>query len=460
MSDPIHDLIAEVDSRFGLRSESDQLRFDKQVAFAKDPAHFRAAICGRRAGKTREAMYMFRDSMGNHPGDTHVFVELTRPSAKNKLWRPFNRLNRELNWGLKFYGHDGLRVEHPNGAMLHVVGANQWDEIEKIRGLERVRLAWIDECGQQKPTNLKYLVEDVLEPGLMDVNGTLILTGTPGVTLTGYWYDVTTKSDGWSVHHWTVYDNPHVDGAGYIKELFKRRGIDADDPVFIREYLGKWVRDETRLIFAYGDDNVIDKMPTMDSTWTTVLSIDFGTVSSTAWCLLAYPKYGTKLYIVKSFKEPGLSPTEVAGITRDLIDEWRPETIIGDLHGLGKAYAQEMRKRFGIILKPANKQDKRGTIEYVSDAFRTGQLLNCRLNATLDVELRTLIWDEEHYDLEDGQDDHETEALIYGFRECPTYFNAIVPPIEERIPMPPWVDRDGVPVKEPETPYWAMEEEW
>lgn len=469
----VEELLLEVERRRGINATSDSQRFDRQLDFAHDKSHFKAALCGRRAGKTRELIYELRDSLANHPGDTNVFVELTRPSAKNKLWRPFRRLNDEKHWGLKFSEYDGLRVEHPNGSVLFIVGANLWDEIEKVRGLERLRLACIDECGQQKPANLQYLIEDVLEPGLMDVNGSMLLSGTPGLALTGYWFEVTGQvppRSGWSTHRWNVYDNPHLNGEEFIKALLERRGWDEDNPIFVREYLGQWVKDLSRLIFAYSQDNVIDRLPysprdALTHGWRFVLSMDFGTSAATSFVILGYPPIGRRVYIYQSYKEIGLAPTEVADRARDLIREYQPDKVIGDLHGLGKAYAQEMIKRHGIPIQAADKANKRGVIEFVSDAFRTGQLLNYSENKSLHTELETLLWDEEHKDIADGQDDHETEALVYGYRECPAYANDIALPEERRDDLPKWVDRDGVMVEHREAkresePYWAIEEEW
>lgn len=457
------ELLAEAERREAARKQLESVRFDKQRDFADDPSHFKAALCGRRAGKTREFVYQLRDSLSRYPGDTNVFVERTRPAAKNKLWRPFSRLNDEMDWGLHF-GESELKIRHDNGSELIIVGSDTWKEIDKIRGLERLRLACIDECGQQKPENLRYLVEDVLEPGLMDVNGTLLLSGTPGLALTGYWYDVTGATPpkpGWSTHRWNAYDNPFIDGEGFINSLLERRNWDRENPVFQREYLGKWIRDLSRLIFAYGDDNVLNAVPmsvaeALRKGWTFILSIDYGTAASTAFVVLGYPPIGRNVYIFRSYKKAGLAPTEVADRTRDLIEEFKPAKIIGDLHGLGKAYAQEMVRRHGIAVQAADKANKRGVIEYVSDAFRTGQLFNHIKNETLDKELRTLLWDEERKDIADGQDDHESEALVYGFRECPVYANNLAAPDEPKHKEIP----DGYPRRhEEEKPYW-YEEEW
>lgn len=466
--DKTDDLLNEARQReFSSRKDKtvNDLRFEKQVQFANDPSHFKAALCGRRAGKTRELVYEYKESLDKYPDENNVFIELTRPSAKNKLWRPFRKLNKQYNWGYRFTSHDGLRVENPvNGSCLYVVGADRWDEIDKIRGLENIRFAAIDECGQQKPLNLQYLTEEVLEPALMDVDGRLSLCGTPGLSPIGFWWEVTGQQPpkpGWDVHHWTVYDNPFLNGEKFIKELLIRRQWTKDNPIFQREYLGRWIRDVMRLVYAYDQSvNEISDIPDIGKGWTFVLAMDFGTVASTAWAILGFGPYGFKVFVLKSFKKAGLAPTEVADITRDLIQEWHPDIIVGDLGGLGKAYAEEMMRRHGIAIKAAQKSHKRATIDFVSDALRTGQLLSVKENRTLHQEWSTLIWDDEKKDIAAGQDDHESDAVMYGWRECPAYANAIAPPIEERDGLPEWVDRDGEMANmDEEEPYW-FEDEW
>ena len=459
------DLINRIKRDYGIKESIsiDDLRFEKQLEFAKDPSRFKTALCGRRAGKTRELSYQFKERLDRTEDSTLLFVELTRPSAERKLWRPFKRMSERFGWGFKFHTKD-LWVEGPKGTALYLAGADKQSEIEKIRGLERIDFAAIDECGVQKPSLLKYLIEEVIEPPLMDVSGSMVLSGTPGLALTGYWYDVTGRKpplQGWSRHHWTVYDNPYINAEKEIAELLERRGWTVDNPIFIREYLGRWIFDSERRVYAFDPERniFIERPDWKKQKWTVVLGMDFGTVASTAWAILAYPKYGHKVYVLRSDKKPYLSPSQVADITRDVVEKWKPQIIVGDLGGLGKAYADEMIKRYGIPIRAAKKEQKRAMVEYMSDALRTGHLVSDSMNKTLHEELSTIIWDDERKDIAEGQDDHEADAVRYAWAECPAYAQAIAPDIRERRGLPPWVDVDE-PEKPEEKPYWADAEEF
>lgn len=431
-----------------------ELRTPKQAEVAADTSRAKAMLCGRRAGKTYELMLDFVESMAANPGTQHIYIGLTRPSAKHILWEPFKRFNKEHKWGLKARETE-LMMVHPNGASVLLIGADKLPELEKARG-QPFKIAAIDECGSHKPFNLEYLAEQVLEPGLMDVDGTLKLAGSPGLVPLGYWYEVTTgERAGWSLHHWTALENPQIQAAKFIKALLKRRKWNEKNPIYIREYLAQWVKDASRLVFAFDTDrNVISQrqLPEMKKGWSFVLAMDFGTVHSTAWVLLAYGPFGPQVFILKSFKKSGLAPSEAADITKGVIDEWNPDTIVGDLGGLGKAYAEEFTSRYGIAIKPANKQDKRGSLEFTSDGFRTGNILSLEENKGLHRELETLLFDERHEDIASGQDDHESEALTYGFKECPAYLNPLKPDVHTRTGLPSWVDLDEDGDVEPSAP--------
>jgi hypothetical protein len=426
-----------------VRKQPADLRFEKQRELWEDPSKSKVAFCGRRAGKTLGWCLDATDAMANNPRSLVLYIGLTKDAAKDIIWRAYEELNDEYGWGLKFRGE--LRAYHPNGSQFVIMGANTIRELEKARGPQKIAMAIVDECQSHKPFNLQYLVEEVLEPGMMDIGGTLCLSGTPGLVPSGFWYDVTMgQRRGWSVHSWTAADNPHVQFDEFIRALKERRGWDDQNPILRREYFREWIRDESKLVYPFDSSrNTVEILPnTDDGEWSIILSMDYGYVHSTAWCVLGYPRYDHKVYIFRSFKRAGQTPTDVADTTRKLIDEWNPDYIIGDLSGLGKAYSMQFEQKFGISIKPANKKDKRGTIEFVADALRTGTILSHERNETLHKEWGSLVWDELHEDIAEGQDDHEADAAMYGYKETPAYLNQLAPPRHETDGLPPHVKRD------------------
>jgi hypothetical protein len=452
-------LLQEMERRKGVSVTPASLFTPKQRKAFEDSTRRRALLCGRRAGKTIGEALELGQTMMDYPGDSFIFFEKTGEGAYRKIGRPFMQRVKDHGWPFKEWGRKEIRCD--NGAILYLLGAHDWDDLDKARGLERVRRAYVDECGTQKPANLEYLVNDVLDPALGDTDGELTLSGTPGRALMGYWYEVTNgMRPGWSTHRWTIADNPHLPGAERLARILAENKWAEDNPIYLREWLGRWVRDESALVFAFDPRrNVIPQRPELGKGWTTVLAIDFGIVHSVAWVILAFGPYGRTVYVLHSESKAGLSVTETAEKTQEIIATWQPDEIVGDLGGMGKAFGVEFAKHWGITVIPADKRDKRTALEYTSDALRTGQLLSHEDNEGLHRELDSLQWDDRHEDIADGQDDHEAEALVYGYRRCPAYANREEPASRENDGLPPWVDRED---DEPETvqQHYGEVEDW
>jgi hypothetical protein len=402
-----------------------------QRAVYDDKSKNRALLCGSRAGKTIFNALDLSASMGQQQRRCHLFLSLSRDQARNIIWQPWKDLNDKLGLGLYFHDHVSI-VEHMGTHSYTLIrGSDTKREIDKYRGVPTQKVK-VDETQAFRPAELEYLVESVLTPRTMDYGGVIDLSGTPGYTPHGYWYEVSTgRMEGWSQHAWTALQNPHVNAAEFFAEIRRRRKWTDTNPIYRREYLGEWVLDLDALAFAFvRDRNVIHALPELPSRlsrWRYVLAIDYGVVHTTAWCVLAYREGSPIVYVVESFRrklgEDGATnaPSEVADITRRLIEKYRPQTVVGDLGGLGKGYAQEMLLRHQIAIRPARKDHKLAAVEVTSDALRTGHLLSLRGNESLHRELETVQWDEKHQDLAKGQQDDEAMALAYAYRETPAF---------------------------------------
>lgn len=435
-----------------------------QVALATDPAKFKAGLWGRRSGKTIGVGLDFVDGMQQVPGSLNLYVALTMTSAREILWEPLKALNVRHGWGLRF--NDTLMVvTYRNGSRLMVRGADDRNELEKLRGMKFHKIR-IDECGAMKPANLRYLVEEVLEATLMDSDGDVWLLGTPTAQCFGYFYDITTGTlPGYSVHHSTAKDNPHVNFHRFVYGpggLLERRNWTEDNPIFRREYLAEWVVDNERLVFRFARPrNVIEALPELRQTdrWYRTLALDFGVNDATACVRLASPRlYGRAVYVERSWGRRGLAPSQAADLIAQEIAEWSPDIVVGDSGGIGKAYLQEFSRRYPGLkpIIPAEKSEKRAALELTSDALFTASLgkpaampaghdigqhdigqhhglfLLHDWTAELQRQLATLQWDEFREDIADGQDDDEAMGMVYGFRRMNAFRNATRPTLPDR----------------------------
>ena len=395
------------------------LLFDKQLAFVNDPSKTKAAVCSRRAGKSYAITVMALQTALKMPNVMIPIITLTRQQAKKIVWPVFIELNKKHNLGLKFLRNE-LIVECPNASTIFLCGANDESEIERLRG-PKYPLVIIDEAQSFRPY-LARMIEDIIEPAILDYDGTICLTGTPNATCTGFFHDVTLPGSSWSTHSWTLLENPFIpNAADWLQKRRAKYNWDDQHPTYLREYRGVWVKDTDALV--YKRFSTVDGFDPSDDDWAYVLGVDLGYTHSSAFVVCGYNEGLNKLVVVESFKKSGLIPSEVAEIMQSLEDEYQFDTIVADVGGIGKGYVEEAKARFGINIKEAEKSKKRAYIELLNGDFQTNTVvIDAETNQDLIDEMNVLQWDEKRLRPDDTRyDDHLCDALLYAWRYCYQY---------------------------------------
>lgn len=399
--------------------------FPQQRAFVEDVERSKAALCTRRAGKTYlAASYLVQEAL-RKPGSTAAYVILTRAKAKQYIWRHLHKLRSRYQLPFELNESD-LMAYCANGSTIWLTGADDNRKVERMRG-EPYSLVIVDEPGSFPQPLLAYLLEEVVGPGLMDHKGTVCLVGTPAPIPAGTFFDATVretlKTGGrWSLHKWSVRDNPFMpDVDAEIAKVLRENHWTIEHPKFRREYLGEWVRDLGSLVYPYDSaKNWVDKLPD-DGEWLYTLGIDYGTVDATAFAVLAWRRrVPHEVYLVESWGRSGLIPSDAAAEVSKLCDRYRFERIVGDVGGLGKGYAEEARKRWGLPISPAQKQNKRGYIELMAGDLKAGNLrvVGSKCGEWID-EAEKLQWEDETHEAEDGRfSNHRLDAALYAYREA------------------------------------------
>lgn len=411
--------------------------FPEQRRFFDDHSRRKAALCGRRAGKSECLSFDSYATLSANPGKLAVYVALTKNNARETLLSKLQRHNRVYSWGLSFGERDGqLMVTHPNGARLWLAGCKDRSECEKFRGADQGFVkVYIDEAASYG-SFLEYLCDDVLDAALMDQDGQLVLIGTPGPIPSGYFYEVTTGDNGrkrWPTHHWNMLSNPYIRD---VRIRWDERRERLDPVRFRREYMGEWVKDENSLVYPYdGMRNAYTELPEGD--YSATLGIDCGFNDPMAWVPVLWRGRHPELYIPWSEQQESLIPSMAAARTEAIRarlagEHIRVGRIVVDTGGIGKAYAEEWRSRYGIGVEPAEKKSKRAAIE----AFR-GDLLSgvIRVNPHQNRELidswHRITWNEEHSDISEGSPDHLADAALYAHRAARPWYR----PEEEERPL-------------------------
>lgn len=371
-----------------------------------------------------------------------LYLGLTRDSAKEAVWW-------ELIGILEGLGipHEpktsALRISFPNGSFIQLFGGDVPNARNRIRG-RKFKLVCADETGFF--AGLDPLIFALL-PTLADLKGSLIMASSPGEILAGFFYEAyqgNTKSK-WRQFHWTLLDNPHfmkpaVDpkysNAGE-EELDTICGLqfggNTRHPAFVREYKGIYVRDDTSLIYPYADKNLIDE-PTKLPQEHYALGIDLGVSSESAFAVLKYSHYSREVQIVETFSKKEMLVDELATQIEYYSAKYDIDSIIADTGGLGAAFVQELRKRYGLPIRAADKTDKAVYQKVFQNDLISGYIKVIR-DLTILEEWDKIVKDDLGQERK-GQKNHESDAALYVYRYIyQTYLKTFAPKLTDEEKM-------------------------
>lgn len=429
--------------RVGAPAAVDVLRgaFPEQRACIVDPAPFKAEFCTRRAAKTYTwGLEAVADSL-SHPRARYLFLGLVRDEARSMFWVDVLQDIAAKNPSLGMQFHEArLEVLMPNGATIRIGAADANEqEMRKLLGLKYRKIA-IDEAQDWQHTNLgdqakgEGLVFEVLKPAVADWRGSITLMGTPGRVTKGLFFDVTQRHlPGWSVHTWTTFQNPYMaeKWAAEIADLKVRFPGIEETPGFQRQYLGRWVIDESNLVYRYkaGRNDLVGGLPNLaGGLWHWVLGVDLGYNDDSAFVLSAYHGSSPVLYVVQAYKQKGMDVTAVVekirwfGAQQATLGRAPIEAVVID--GSNKQAVAEMQNRHGLSLIPTDKTGKPDFIELMNAEFTTGRVLVDPVACEpLCDEYGGLVWHDKTTKREEHPacPNHAADAALYGWRHTYSY---------------------------------------
>jgi hypothetical protein len=402
---------------------ADTLCFGPQRDFVRDPSRFRVAVCSRRAGKTVACAVLLLERALAAPRSSHAYVTLSRINAKRIVWRQLLDLCKDH--GLEARANETeLALTLANGARIYLAGAKDSSEVEKFRGLSLATVV-IDE-GQSFRPYLRGLIDDVLVPCLWDTQGVLVLIGTPGPVPAGPFWDAWSGAR-WSRHHWTVLDNPWIERmtgrppADILREERERRGIDETDPTYQRESLGRWVRDDSALVFRYDPARNAQPAP-VGGAWRYVLGVDLGLEDADAIAVLGWLEGRRELYLVEEDFRRGQDITGLFRRIENLRAKYDPQKIVVDFGGLGKKIGEEARRRWHIPVEAADKARKLEHIALLNDALRTAAF-HAPATSRFAEEAALVQWEPEARGVRIAKEPHGDmcDAVLYAYRAAAHY---------------------------------------
>lgn len=403
--------------------------FPKQRAFVLDKAKRKSALCSRRAGKTQGFSVSGSLSLiDNVQGDV-AYIGLTKGAAKRLMFRPLQKLSKDYGLGFEFNRAD-LTATAPNGNTYFLFGADTEDDIERIRGL-KLKKVQVDEAASFR-RHLRYAIQEVIEPALIDTDGVLELGGTPSANpIENFFHAVTTGIEpGYSNHSWTILDNPFIPHAKrWLEDYLKRKGWTKEHPIFLREWAGVWTMDNDTLVYKYRKERQhFDSLP--DVKFSHVMGCDLGFDDAFAITVLAFSEDLRICFVVEQFKKAELLPSQMAEEIQKRRERYQPIAIVADHGGLGKAICKEFQDRYHIPLKPAEKAQKRAYIELCNGDLLSGAV-KIKDGTPLANEMRTLQWDVDRPEKEDERTPNDLcDSFLYAWREAKHFLG------EEKAPLP------------------------
>ncbi len=347
--------------------------FPEQDAFINDLSRYVFAQCSRRSGKTTGLGIRFLKAMERHPKSQCLYLSLTQDSARSILWPVLQELDEKYKIGCVFT-ESKLEVKHPNGAKLKLMGADLKNFIKRLRGRKYPAVA-IDEIQDMGP-HVQSLIDDVLVPSIADyADGWLAITGTPGPVPQGYFFDVTNAGKyGYSGHKWTVVQNPHMPNPqAVIDDLKKKNEWTDDNPTLRREWYNQWVLDVDSLWVRYKEETCHFKDLPLNHQWNHILGVDMGYKDADALAVIAWSDTCPETYLIEELVTPKQDITALAEQIKHMQDKYKITKTVMDEGGLGKKAAEEMRRRFGLAINPADKVRKQENVELLNDAMRRGK---------------------------------------------------------------------------------------
>lgn len=403
-----------------------QFLFKEQLDFVRDEEKFVTAVCSVRAGKTTACAADLIATCCDRPGVIGLYITLARSSAKRIVWPELKKIIAKHDIAAIFHNVD-LSVTFSNGSVIYCTGANTEVEMEKLRGLSNVAVAYIDES-QAFRSHIEELVDDVLIKRLYDLNGRLRLIGTPGPIPAGYFHDAS-QSRQWKHHFWTMHQNPWLlrksgkTPEQLIQQDMDRKGVGIDDPSIQRECFGQWKLDRNSLLLNYNPEiNHFEELP--EGIYRYILGLDFGYEDSDSLSVLAFCEDSPITYLVEEVVKAKQTYEQL----RDEIDRLNRAypfcKMMADPGGGGKKLIESLRPRYRIPIDLADKQGKIANYGLLNNALRTG-MFKARKDSIFSKDCNLL---EKDRDLSTpdrtvvkGHSD-AVDSVLYAFKESPAYY--------------------------------------
>jgi hypothetical protein len=232
-----------------------------------------------------------------------------------------------------------------------------------------------------------------------------------------------------------VLDNPFMAHMHQrLPELKAERKWADDNPTYLREWCGKWVRDNSALFYRFDPTRNLHDIPharLVGPEWLHVVGWDLGRNKNMALVAWAFHENQSEAFEFDSWKRGEGSPDPKKSETDLVMDQVRAWEKLGakfigyvaDTGGLGGLVTDEVAKRpGGIPFEAAKKTEKNAHVELLNDDLLCGRV-KLRRGSPYAQEIAVLPKDPESPEdkppIEDPRfPNHCCDAGLYGWRKA------------------------------------------
>jgi hypothetical protein len=407
----------------------DKQFFREQRQVFEDKKRYISVVCSRRSGKTEMASGLI-DRVSIHPGSPILYIGSTLGNAKNQVYQ--KTIDHANAAGLAIDKESSVNgsIKFSNGSSLVMGGNSDNAQADKYRG-GKYRLIIIDEAGHQR--NMPYLVNEVLEPMLLDYpDSRIVLMGTPS-RIPNTFFEQVCNNQEWSHYHWTMENNPYIKNAvEEVERIAASKGIKTDDPLILREYKGLWVYDTEALVFKGRRTENVDAMNLPFVPDHITIGNDYGWSANNAVIALAYDTKSRKSVTVSESMFNHCGVTDVVNANKLCLELCTAMAskygilksnikIVGDTSDTQIIY--DMVYRYNLPAQQCYKYDKAEAIASLAEELRTGRM-TIQKDGILDTEMKRIIYKRDEkdnilpeIDEEAGIHPDASMALLYASRQ-------------------------------------------
>lgn len=409
--------------------------FDKQRdVFLDDFVRRKIIICSRRAGKTETVKRMLNKCCSKEKSPC-CYINLTFQNAINQVYDDTIALSEKIGLKIEKASKADGNILFTNGSSIAFRGNTNINETEKLRGF-KYRLVIVDEAQSQR--NLKYLIDDVISPLLLDyTDSQLIVQGTPPRYSGSYFEEMfrqaeTKKDPKMKAYSWSMLQNPFLENIEEeIKSICARKGLTLESPLIQREYLGKIVYDTEAQVFA--DYKTYTDLDGFQPTHIAI-GIDYGFADNNAIIALAYNVRQKKAVTIEERKFNKAPVSDIILQTREVYQNainyghqnnpsFKDNNVNIFCDTNEKSITFELSVTYGLPAYNAYKYDKDLALHTLADDCRIG-MITVKHNGVLEDEFGKILYkrNEDTDELMGEIDDSiyhpdATMALLYASRQ-------------------------------------------